>query len=179
MFNKQHEEIKIATAWHEVRDLSNRNTGAGSVAIGDDVIVVASVSCIYGLGSPEFYKNMSLFIERGMSKPKDKILSTLIDIQYERDQMDFSRGKIRTRGDTIDIWPVYEEKRAVRNELFGDEIDRITYIHPISGKTQFNLDRAIIFPAKHYVRPKDELKAALGGIRKELRVRLKELKQEN
>ncbi|MFW9904299.1 MAG: excinuclease ABC subunit UvrB [Candidatus Thorarchaeota archaeon] len=144
----------------------------------DDVIVVASVSCIYGLGSPKFYKNMSLFVERGMSSPKDEILSTLIDIQYERDQMDFSRGKIRTRGDTIDIWPIYEENRAVRIELFGDEIDRITYIHPISGKTLFNLDRAIIFPAKHYVKPKDELKAALGGIRKELRIRLKELKQE-
>jgi excinuclease ABC subunit B len=156
-----------------------RASATRSLLERDDVIVVASVSCIYGLGSPEFYKNMSLFIERGMNKPKDKILSTLIDIQYERDQMDFSRGKIRTRGDTIDIWPIYEEKRAVRIELFGDEIDRITYIHPISGKTQFNLDRAIIFPAKHYVRPKEELKAALGGIRKELRIRLKELKQEN
>ena len=156
-----------------------RASATRSLLERDDVIVVASVSCIYGLGSPEFYKNMSLFIEIGMNKPKDEILSTLIDIQYERDQTDFSRGKIRTRGDTIDIWPIYEEKRAIRIELFGDEIDRITYIHPISGKTQFNLDRAIIFPAKHYVRPRDELKAALGGIRKELKVRLKELKQEN
>ena len=156
-----------------------RASATRSLLERDDVIVVASVSCIYGLGSPEFYKNMSLFIEIGMNKPKDEILSTLIDIQYERDQTDFSRGKIRTRGDTIDIWPIYEEKRAIRIELFGDEIDRITYIHPISGKTQFNLDRVIIFPAKHYVRPRDELKAALGGIRKELKVRLKELKQEN
>jgi excinuclease ABC subunit B len=156
-----------------------RASATRSLLERDDVIVVASVSCIYGLGSPESYKNMSLFVERGMNSPKDEILSTLIDIQYERDQVDFSRGKIRTRGDIIDIWPIYEENRAVRIELFGDEIDRITYIHPISGKTLFNLDRAIIFPAKHYVRPKDELKAVLGGIRKELRVRLKELKQEN
>ncbi|MHA2245105.1 MAG: excinuclease ABC subunit UvrB [Candidatus Hodarchaeales archaeon] len=145
----------------------------------DDVIVVASVSCIYGLGSPEVHKEMSLYVERGTKISKDKILSTLVDIQYERDQIDFSRGKIRTRGDTIDIWPIYEENKAVRIELFGDEIDRISYIHPISGKTQFNLDRAIVFPAKHYVRPKEELKAALSGIRKELRVQLKELKQQN
>lgn len=156
-----------------------RASATRSLLERDDVIVVASVSCIYGLGAPEFYKNMSLFVERGMSIPKEEILSTLVDIQYERDQIEFSRGKIRTRGDTIDVWPIYEENKAVRIELFGDEIDRITYIHPISGKTLLNLDRAIVFPAKHYVRPKDELRAALSGIRKELRVRLKELKQQN
>jgi len=145
----------------------------------DDVIVVASVSCIYGLGSPDSYKDLSLFVERGMITSKEEILSRLIDIQYERDQVDLSRGKIRSRGDTIDIWPIYEENKAIRIELFGDEIDRITYIHPISGKTQLYLDRTIVFPAKHYVRPKDELKAALNGIRKELRIRLKELKQKS
>ncbi|MHA2202409.1 MAG: excinuclease ABC subunit UvrB [Candidatus Hodarchaeales archaeon] len=156
-----------------------RASATRSLLERDDVIVIASVSCIFGLGPPGFYKDMSLFVEHGMNISKEEILSTLVDIQYERDQMDFSRGKIRTRGDTIDIWPIYEENKAVRIELFGDEIDRLTYIHPISGKKQLSLDRAIIFPAKHYVRPKDELKAALGGIRKELRVRLKELKQQN
>ncbi len=156
-----------------------RASATRSLLERDDVIVIASVSCIYGLGPPGFYKDMSLFVERGMNISKEVILSTLVDIQYERDQMDFIRGKIRTRGDTIDIWPIYEENKAVRIELFGDEIDRLTYIHPISGKTLLSLDRAIVFPAKHYVRPKDELKAALGGIRKELRVRLKELKQQN
>lgn len=156
-----------------------RASATRSLLERDDVIVIASVSCIYGLGPPGFYKDMSLFVERGMNISKEEILSTLVDIQYERDQIDFSRGKIRTRGDTIDIWPIYEENKAVRIELFGDEIDRLTYVHPISGKTLLSLDRAIVFPAKHYVRPKDELKAALSGIRKELRVRLKELKRQN
>ncbi|UCG04733.1 MAG: excinuclease ABC subunit UvrB [Candidatus Heimdallarchaeota archaeon] len=156
-----------------------RSSTTRSLLERDDVIVVASVSCIYGLGAPGSYKDMSLFVERGMHISKEEILATLIDIQYERDQMDFSRGKIRTRGDTIDIWPIYEDNKAVRIELFGDEIDRITYIHPISGKTLLSLDRAIVFPAKHYIRPKDELRAALSGIRKELRVRLKELRHQN
>ncbi|UCG90817.1 MAG: excinuclease ABC subunit UvrB [Candidatus Heimdallarchaeota archaeon] len=145
----------------------------------DDVIVVASVSCIYGLGPPEFYKNMSLFVTRGMNFSKEGILSTLVDIQYERDQTTLSRGKIRIRGDTIDVWPAYEDKKAVRIELFGDEVERITHIHPISGKTLLELDRTIVFPAKHYVRPKDELRAALSNIRKELRLRLKELRQQD
>lgn len=145
----------------------------------DDVIVVASVSCIYGLGPPEFYKSLSLYVEKGMIISKEKILSNLVDIQYERDQMTLSRGKIRIRGDTIDVWPAYEENRAVRIELFGDEVERITHIHPISGKTSVELDRTIVFPAKHYVRPKDELKAALSYIRKELRIRLKELRQDD
>ncbi|MFX0208418.1 MAG: excinuclease ABC subunit UvrB, partial [Candidatus Hodarchaeota archaeon] len=145
----------------------------------DDVIIIASVSCIYGLGSPELYKNMSLFVARGMNISKERILSTLVDIQYERDQMNLSRGKIRIRGDTIDVWPAYEDSKAVRIELFGDEIERISHIHPISGKTLLELDRTIVFPAKHYVRPKDELRAALSYIRKELRLRLKELRQEN
>ncbi|MFX0015716.1 MAG: excinuclease ABC subunit UvrB [Promethearchaeota archaeon] len=149
-----------------------------SLLVRDDVIVIASVSCIYGLGSPETYKSMSLFVEKGMSISKKMILSRLIDIQYERDQA-LLRGKIRIRGDTIDVWPTYEEKVAVRIELFGDEVDRISQIHPISGKTLVELNRVIVFPAKHYVRPKEELRAALSSIREELRLRLKELRQQN
>ncbi|MFX1282424.1 MAG: excinuclease ABC subunit UvrB [Promethearchaeota archaeon] len=156
-----------------------RASATRSLLERDDVIVVASVSCIYGLGSPESYKNMSLFVQKGMKISKEKILSNLIDIQYERDQNNLLRGKIRIRGDTIDVWPAYEDYIAVRIELFGDEIERITHIHPISGKTLVKLDRTIIFPAKHYVRPKDELRAALGEIRKELRKRLKELRHQN
>ena len=156
-----------------------RASATRSLLEREDVIVVASVSCIFGLGPPEFYKSMSLSAARGMNISKEEIFSILIDIQYERDQDSLSRGKIRTRGDTIDVWPAYEDNTAIRIELFGDEIERITQIHPISGKTLGELDRVIVFPAKHYVRPKEELRAALSDIRKELRLRLNELKQQN
>lgn len=156
-----------------------RASATRSLLERDDVIVIASVSCIYGLGSPEVYKNMSLFVEKGMTISKERILSRLVDIQYERDQLALTRGKIRSQGDTIDVWPAYEDNTAVRIELFGDEIDRIARIHPISGETLVELEGAIVFPAKHYVRPKEELREAISGIRKELKERLKELKQQN
>jgi intein/homing endonuclease len=141
----------------------------------EDVIVIASVSCIYGLGKPEFYKSMSLFVEKGMTISKEEIISGLIDILYERSEIALTRGKIRVKGDVIDVWPVYEENIAVRIELFGDEVERITQIHPVSSKTLIELDRTYIFPAKHYVRPKEELLAVLGDIRRELKSRLKVL----
>ena len=141
----------------------------------EDVLVVASVSCIYGLGKPEFYKSMSFRAEKGMKITKDEILSQLIDILYERNEIALTRGKIRSKGDIIDVWPVYEDNVAIRIELFGDEIDRISKIHPITGKKIMELDRTFIFPAKHYVRPKELLQAVLGDIRKELRERLHEL----
>ena len=156
-----------------------RASATRSLIERNDVIVVASVSCIYGLGPPEFYKSMSLFVEKGMTISKEKILSNLVDIQYERDKMALTRGKIRSQGDTIDIWPAYEDNTAVRIELFGDEVERIAQIHPISGKNLVELDRVIVFPAKHYVRPKEELRKSLSGIRKELRAQLKELKLQN
>lgn len=140
----------------------------------DDVLVVASVSCIYGLGKPEHYKNMSFFVQKGMEITKEKILSHLIDILYERNEVALTRGKIRSRGDIIDVWPVYDDT-AVRIELFGDEVERISIIHPVSGKRISELDRTYIFPAKHYVRPREELQAVLGDIRKELKERLSEL----
>ncbi|UCE15195.1 MAG: excinuclease ABC subunit UvrB [Candidatus Heimdallarchaeota archaeon] len=156
-----------------------RASATRSLLERDDVIVIASVSCIYGLGSPEVYKNMSLFVEKGVSNSKEEVLSKLVDIQYERDQLALTRGKFRSQGDTIDVWPAYEDNTAVRIELFGDEIDRIARIHPISGKTLVELEGAIVFPAKHYVRPKEELREALSGIRKELKIRLKELREQN
>jgi excinuclease ABC subunit B len=140
----------------------------------EDVIVVASVSCIYGLGKPEHYKNMSFSAHKGMQITKEKVLSHLIDILYERNEIALTRGKIRSKGDIIDVWPVYDDT-AVRIELFGDEIERISIIHPVSGKRIAELDRTYIFPAKHYVRPKEELQAVLGDIRKELKERLSEL----
>ncbi|WP_455141702.1 excinuclease ABC subunit UvrB [Candidatus Hodarchaeum mangrovi] len=144
----------------------------------DDVIVVASVSCIYGLGRPEDYKSLSLHISRGMNLTKNEILSGLIDILYERNDTAFTRGKIRSKGDIIDIWPVYEDS-AVRIELFGDEIDKIAEINPITGQTLTELDRVYIFPAKHYVRPKEDLLRVLPEIRKELNERIEELLNEN
>ena len=145
----------------------------------DDVIVIASVSCIYGLGKPEWYKNLSLSITKGMTISKEEILSNLVDILYERNEIALTRGTIRAKGDTIDVWPVYEDATAVRIELFGDEVERISHIHPVSGKTIVELDRTYIFPAKHYVRPKSEIETAMKLIRKELKVRLKELKEAN
>ena len=143
----------------------------------EDVLVVASVSCIYGLGKPEHYKNMSFYIEKGMHISKESILSHLIDILYERNEVALTRGKIRTKGDIIDIWPVYDDI-AIRIELFGDEVETISQIHPISSKKITNLERTYIFPAKHYVRPKEELQAVLGDIRKELKHRIRELTQQ-
>ncbi|NHJ00873.1 MAG: excinuclease ABC subunit UvrB [Candidatus Heimdallarchaeota archaeon] len=143
-----------------------------------DVIVIASVSCIYGLGKPETYKKMGLFVEKGMTITKGEILSRLIENLYERNEVALTRGTIRSKGDTIDVWPVYEDKTAIRIELFGNEIDRIAEIHPVSGKIQIILDKAYIFPAKHYVREKEELKFAIQEIRKELEIRLKELNAE-
>ncbi|MFX0085397.1 MAG: DEAD/DEAH box helicase family protein, partial [Candidatus Hodarchaeota archaeon] len=145
----------------------------------DDVIVIASVSCIYGLGKPEWYKSLSLNFRKGMKRSKKQILSDLVDILYERNEIALTRGKFRAKGDTIDIWPVYEDNIAVRIELFGDEVERISQIHPVSGKAKVELERAFIFPAKHYVRPRNEIESAMKEIRKELKIRLKELKETN
>lgn len=144
----------------------------------EDVLVVASVSCIYGLGKPEHYKNMSFLVEKGMQISKEDILSRLIDILYERNEVALTRGKIRTKGDIIDVWPVYDDI-AVRIELFGDEVEAISQIHPISSKKITNLERTYIFPAKHYVRPKEELQAVLGDIRKELKQRIREFTEQD
>ncbi|MHA1973858.1 MAG: excinuclease ABC subunit UvrB [Candidatus Hodarchaeales archaeon] len=144
-----------------------------------DVIVIASVSCIYGLGNPEHYKSMSLFLEEGMNLSKNDIISNLINILYERDETGLTRGKIRSKGDTIDVWPIYEDHKAIRIELFGDEIDRILEINPVTGKKISELKRTYIFPAKHFVRPKEELMEVIPKIRKELTQRLRELRQQN
>ena len=117
---------------------------------------------------------MCFFAQKGMKISKEKVLSHLIDFLYERNEVALTRGKIRSKGDIIDVWPVYDDT-AIRIELFGDEIERISIIHPVSGKRITELDQTYIFPAKHYVRPKEELQAVLGDIRKELKDRLSEL----
>ena len=116
-----------------------------------DVLIVASVSCIYGLGSPAAYFDMLVFLERGDTVDRDALLRKLVDIQYERNDYDFHRGTFRVRGDVVEIFPAYEEARAIRIELFGDAVEAIAEIDPLRGKVLRRLERVAIYPASHYV----------------------------
>jgi excinuclease ABC subunit B len=142
-----------------------------------DVIIVASVSCIYGLGSPEAYYGMLLPLSRGQRISRQEILRKLVEIQYERNDTEFGRGTFRVRGDTIDVFPSYEE-HAVRIDLFGDEIDDLVAFDPLTGKTMRRHDRLSIFPKSIYVTSRDRTKRAVESIRAELEVRRSELEQE-
>src|SRR6516164_7968739 len=124
-----------------------------------DVIVVASVSCIYGLGSPEDYQDVMLFLKTGERKSRDDILRRLVDVQYERNDIDFARGRFRVRGDVIEVFPAYED-RAVRIELFGDEVDRIHEVDPLTGEILDNKPAVAIWPAKHWVTTASKLDLA-------------------
>lgn len=143
----------------------------------EDVIVVASVSAIYGLGSPREYRDLMVVLETGTEAPRDQILEDLVRIQYRRDDIGFEPGKFRVRGDVIEIFPAYEEQ-AVRVELWGDEIERIAKIDPMRGTTISTLDRAAIYPAKHFVTTRPRIESALGNIRTELEARLVELREQ-
>lgn len=143
-----------------------------------DVIIVASVSCIYGIGSVEDYGDMSIIVSRGERRVRDKFLRQLTDIQYQRNDIDFHRGTFRVRGDVVDVYPAGEEV-AYRIEFFGDDIDRITKIDPLTGEILANLDTFRIFPGSHYVTPQDKLKVALGMIEQELEQRLHYFNQNN
>ncbi len=136
-----------------------------------DVIVIASVSCIYGLGSPEDYKEMMVGLQVGGTLDRDDVLTRLIDIQYERNDTDPDRGKFRVRGDCVEIWPSYEEF-SYRIEFWGDEIERLSIIDPTSGETIDNLQEVFIYPAKHFVLPEERIHNAVDSIRQELRERL-------
>jgi len=144
-----------------------------------DVIIIASVSCIYGLGSPEAYHGMLLFIETGMLIEREHVLQKLVRIQYKRNDLDFQRGTFRVRGDTIDIVPVYERNEAIRIEFFGDTIDRISAFDPLTQKYIREIDRIGIYPASHYVTPKETLKRAIQSIRKELFERIAFFESQN
>ncbi len=133
-----------------------------------DVIIIASVSCIYGLGSPEAYHGMLLFIETGMQIEREQVFQKLVHIQYKRNDLDFQRGTFRARGDTIDIVPVYERNEAIRIEFFGDAIERISAFDPLTQKHIREIDRIGIYPASHYVTPKETLDRAIKSIREEL-----------
>ena len=143
-----------------------------------DVIIVASVSCIYGIGAQEAYASMTCEIDRGATTRRDDVLRRLVDLQYERNDFDFHRGTFRVRGDVVEIFPAYEADTAVRVEWFGDEVDRITEVDPLRGKVKRTLERVVVFPASHYVTPDEQLRRAVLGIRVELRERLEELTRE-
>ena len=144
-----------------------------------DVIIIASVSCIYGLGSPEAYHGMLLFIETGMQIEREHVLQKLVRIQYKRNDVDFQRGTFRVRGDTVDIVPVYERNEAIRIEFLGDTIDRISAFDPLTQKYIREVDRIGIYPASHYVTPKETLERAIQSIRKELLERIAFFESQN
>ena len=144
-----------------------------------DVIVIASVSCIYGIGSPSAYMNMIVSLRPGQLKDRDEVIRELIDISYERNQIDFSRGKFRVLGDIVEVFPAWESDRAVRIEFFGDEIDRITEIDPLTGNKKAELSHFAIFPASHYVLPREMIERATATIEEELVERVKYFKSEN
>ena len=149
-----------------------RHSATRSLLERNDVIIVASVSCIYGLGSPEAYHGMLLYLEEGMKISREEILSKLVEIQYERNDVDFHRGTFRVRGDVIEVFPAHEESRAVRIELFGDEVDALSEVDPLRGKVLQRLEKIPIYPGSHYVTPADRIQKAIQGIREELKERL-------
>jgi excinuclease ABC subunit B len=148
-----------------------RHAATDSLLTRKDVLIVASVSCIYGIGSVEDYGGLSIDVKRGERRVRDRFLRLLTDIQYQRNDMDFHRSTFRVRGDVVDVFPAGEEL-AYRMEFFGDEVDRITQIDPLTGEILKNLDELKIFPSSHYVTPQDKLKVALGSIEQELADRL-------
>ncbi len=156
-----------------------RHAATNALFERNDVIVVASVSCIYGLGSPEAYHGMLLFLEKGQRIERDDILRKLVDIQYERNDYDFHRGTFRVRGDVVEIFPASYESTAVRVELFGDELDSISVFDPLLGTPLQKLEKVAIYPGSHYVIPESRMKAAIDGIHDELRERIQYFRKMN
>lgn len=149
-----------------------RHSATSSLFEREDVIIVASVSCIYSLGDPIDYKNMVISLRPGMEISHEKLTRRLIDIQYERNDIAFERNRFRVRGDTIEIWPVYTDSFAYRIEFFGDEIDRIREVNPLTGERLRDVQHAAIYPASHYVTPKDKMEIALREIEREMNERV-------
>jgi excinuclease ABC subunit B len=137
-----------------------------------DAIIVASVSCIYGIGSQESYEGLSIELLKGAELQRDELLMRLVDIQYERNDIDFHRGTFRVRGDVVEVYPAYEDGKAIRIEFFGNEIDELSEVDPVRGKVLRRILKYAIFPGSHYVTPKEHLAKAIGNIREELRERL-------
>jgi excinuclease ABC subunit B len=155
-----------------------RLSATSSLLTRRDVIVVASVSCIYGLGSPEDYEEMLVSVQVGQAISRDDLLAKLVEIQYERNDIELERGKFRVRGDVVELGPAYRED-GVRIEFFGDEIDRIQRVDPLTGDILEEMDRSIIFPARHFVTPRDKMKQAIVQIEEELKSRIAEFEDQN
>lgn len=156
-----------------------RLSATASLAERKDVIVVSSVSCIYGLGSPEEYQGMIVSLRPGMQKDRDQVLRELIDIQYDRNDMDLERGRFRVRGDVVEVYPAQGGDYLIRIEFFGDEIDRITEVDPLTGQAHAVLEYIAIFPASHYVISQDKIAAACNHIEEELKERVAYFKRED
>jgi excinuclease ABC subunit B len=156
-----------------------RHSATHSLLTRRDVLVVASVSCIYGLGAPTTYGEMHAYVEKGATLGRDEFLRRLVDMLYERNDVDFHRGTFRVRGDVVEVVPQYEDDRAIRIEFFGDEVESIAEIDPLRGKVISRPKRVLIYPASHYVATDDTLKRAIAGIREELRERLSLLREGN
>ena len=156
-----------------------RLSATASLVERKDVIVISSVSCIYGLGSPVDYKNMMISLRPGMIKDRDQVIRELIDIQYDRNEMDFKRGTFRVRGDVVEIIPANFSDLAIRVEFFGDEIDRITEVDVLTGEIKSRLEHIAIFPASHYVVPQEKIELAAKSIEKELDERVSYFKSED
>ncbi|MBU6284108.1 excinuclease ABC subunit UvrB, partial [bacterium] len=155
-----------------------RHSATKALLERNDVLIVASVSCIYGLGSPEKYFEMLVFLERGATLDRDAMLKKLVEIQYQRNDVDFHRGTFRVRGDVVEVFPAYEDSSALRIEFFGDSIESIAEFDPLRGKVVRPLSRVAIYPASHYVTTRDRLKEAVASIEDELAARLVELRGE-
>ena len=156
-----------------------RHSATSSLFERRDVIIVASVSCLYGLGDPIDYKSMVISLRVGSEKPMDEILKKLTEIRYERNDVDFSRNKFRVRGDTLEVYPAYWAGRAIRVEFFGDEIDRISEINAVSGMVERYVDHVAIYPASHYVASKEKLQRAMLEIQKECDQQVEKFRAEN
>lgn len=154
-----------------------RHSATRSLLERNDVIIVSSISCIYGLGSPDAYEGLLLYLEVGREIKRQELLRKLIDIQYKRNDVDFHRGTFRVRGDVVEIYPAYEEERAIRIEFFGDEIESISEVDPLRGIRLGKLPRVTIYPGSHYVTTADNRKHAMETVRVELRERLQEYEQ--
>jgi excinuclease ABC subunit B len=156
-----------------------RHSATSSLFERKDVIIIASVSCIYGLGSPEEYREMVLSLRTGMEIERNQLLRRLVDIQYERNDIDFKRGTFRVRGDVVEIFPVSRDEHCIRVEFFGDEMDRIREVDALTGEIIGEREHVAIFPASHFVTREEKLRIAIENIEKELEVRLAELRENN
>ncbi|MBQ8182480.1 MAG: excinuclease ABC subunit UvrB [Clostridia bacterium] len=155
-----------------------RHSSTSALSERRDVIIVASVSCIYTLGDPIDYRSMVISLRTGMQKDRDELIKKLVEIQYERNDVSFTRNKFRVKGDTVEIFPVYSSESAYRVEFFGDEIDRISEIHPLTGEVKCTLSHVAVYPASHYVVEPDKMEKALENIYNEMEQRVEEFKSQ-